>query len=327
MIKFNVKYNINNGEGIILFSEGKKGIVNAVYQMAGKKDTGLINGTINGNILNGTYYNKNNNSVGLIEFTFNENGFDCKWKQGIQRGPMRGKWIATLNPITEQQKDREISENQIEISKVVHEKELSYEESIAKLKDIGNGWRLPNIREALFYFPEHKDIIDGDYLTSTFSANGQIWMYSTYSKGASLESDYIPGKLLAVRGNENSSLYFSELLEISTQIKNNISENQSDNYKNEIIEVSTFKNNDQFTWHEGILISKLIGDDWRLPCDADEILTVSDYVGVELYGYYWAEEHNDDEAVIVDIDGTNTGTSMCKKVNTAKLLFLRNIES
>ena len=97
MIKFNEKYLINNGQGSIIFSEGKKGTVNAIYCMSGKKDTGIINGNINGNILTGTYHNKIGNSVGLIEFTFNEIGFDCKWKQGIEPGPMRGKWKGILN--------------------------------------------------------------------------------------------------------------------------------------------------------------------------------------------------------------------------------------
>ena len=92
MIKINETYSINGGQGTIVFSEGKKGTVNASYEIKGKKDTGVINGTLDGNVLNGTYHNKIGNSSGLIQFVFTENGFDCKWKQGLEPGPMRGKW-------------------------------------------------------------------------------------------------------------------------------------------------------------------------------------------------------------------------------------------
>lgn len=96
MIKFNEHYAINDGEGSIIFSEGKKGTVNATYEIKGKKDTGTINGTLDGNVLKGTYHNKIGNSTGLIEFTFNETGFDAKWKSGLEPGPMRGKWEGKL---------------------------------------------------------------------------------------------------------------------------------------------------------------------------------------------------------------------------------------
>ena len=97
MIKINETYSINGGQGTIVFSEGKKGTVNASYEIKGKKDTGVINGTLDGNVLNGTYHNKIGNSSGLIQFVFTENGFDCKWKQGLEPGPMRGKWDGKLN--------------------------------------------------------------------------------------------------------------------------------------------------------------------------------------------------------------------------------------
>ena len=35
-------------------------------------------------------------AAGLIEFTFIENGFDAKWKQGIEPGPMKGKWTGSM---------------------------------------------------------------------------------------------------------------------------------------------------------------------------------------------------------------------------------------
>ena len=96
MIQLNKTYLINNGQANIIFSEGKKGTINATYQMSGKKDTGIINATLSDNYLSGTYHNKIGNSTGLIEFKFYENGFDCKWKSGLEPGPMRGKWKGLL---------------------------------------------------------------------------------------------------------------------------------------------------------------------------------------------------------------------------------------
>jgi len=101
MIKINETYSINGGQGTIVFSEGKKGTVNASYEVKGKKDTGVINGTLDGNVLNGTYHNKIGNSTGLIQFVFTENGFDCKWKQGLEPGPMRGKWDGVINTMND----------------------------------------------------------------------------------------------------------------------------------------------------------------------------------------------------------------------------------
>lgn len=48
-------------------------------------------------MLKGTYHNELGNSTGLIEFTFSENGFNAKWKQGLEPGPMKGKWEGEIN--------------------------------------------------------------------------------------------------------------------------------------------------------------------------------------------------------------------------------------
>jgi hypothetical protein len=97
MLHLNTKYIINNGQGYIVFSEGKQSTVNGEYAMNGKENAGVVNGGLEGNILKGTFHNKVNNTSGLIEFTFNEDGFIAKWKQGLEPGPMRGKWSAQLN--------------------------------------------------------------------------------------------------------------------------------------------------------------------------------------------------------------------------------------
>ncbi len=90
MIKYNETYSINNGQESIVFKEGKGNSITGDYI------GGTLTGTLEGNVLKATWHNKKTNGAGLIEFTFTENGFDCKWKQGIEAGPMRGKWTGKL---------------------------------------------------------------------------------------------------------------------------------------------------------------------------------------------------------------------------------------
>jgi len=94
MIKLNEAYSINSGQGTIVFTEGNKGTVNAEYEIQGNKGKGEINGTLQNNVLSGTFHV--DAAAGLIEFTFTENGFDAKWKQGIEPGPMKGKLTGSL---------------------------------------------------------------------------------------------------------------------------------------------------------------------------------------------------------------------------------------
>ena len=91
MIKYNETYRINNGKETIVFSTGNDNIVTGEY------NSGSITGTLVGNVLKGTYENKKNKSVGLINFEFHENGFDAQWKQGAEPGPMRGKWEGIID--------------------------------------------------------------------------------------------------------------------------------------------------------------------------------------------------------------------------------------
>lgn len=90
MIKFNETYSINDGQDSIVFTEGKANTI------SGKYNSGTLTGNLDGNLLKATYHNQKNNSAGLIEFEFNENGFIAKWKQGLEEGPMRGKWQGKL---------------------------------------------------------------------------------------------------------------------------------------------------------------------------------------------------------------------------------------
>jgi hypothetical protein len=90
MIKLNTIYSIDNGANSIIFTEGKKDSV------TGTHNEGTLTGFIEGNVLRGTFHNVKVNATGLIEVTFHENGFEAKWKNGMEPGPMRGKWVGEL---------------------------------------------------------------------------------------------------------------------------------------------------------------------------------------------------------------------------------------
>lgn len=90
MIQFNTTYSIDYGANSVVFTEGKKGSV------IGTHNEGTMTGFLEGNVFNGTFHNTKVNATGLIEVTFHESGFNAKWKQGIEPGPMRGKWVGKL---------------------------------------------------------------------------------------------------------------------------------------------------------------------------------------------------------------------------------------
>jgi hypothetical protein len=104
MIKFNKKYTINNGQESIVFKEGKANTITGEY------NDGTLTGTLEGNVLKATFHNKKTNGAGLIEFAFTENGFSAKWKQGLEAGPMRGKWMGKLNSNNSQSVDDIVNE-------------------------------------------------------------------------------------------------------------------------------------------------------------------------------------------------------------------------
>ena len=93
MLKLNTPYTIDNGD-IVTFNKSKKGIINGTY------GEGALTGTLDGNLLKATFTNPKAIAKGLIEIAFHENGFDAKWKKGLEPGPMRGKWVGKIeNPI------------------------------------------------------------------------------------------------------------------------------------------------------------------------------------------------------------------------------------
>jgi len=112
MIQFNQSYSINGGQDSIVFSTGNENTI------SGKYNSGTLSGIIEGNTLKATFHNEETNGAGLIEIEFNENGFDAKWKQGLELGPMRGKWIGLL-PSSEQMASKPINQSTEEFIKFI----------------------------------------------------------------------------------------------------------------------------------------------------------------------------------------------------------------
>ena len=90
MIQFEKKYDINDGNGSVTFKKIDEKTVEAVY------NRGVIKAAWDGETLKGVFNDDVSNGSGLIHFTFNDNGFDAKWKAGIEDGPMKGKWTGKL---------------------------------------------------------------------------------------------------------------------------------------------------------------------------------------------------------------------------------------
>ena len=91
MIQLNTVYSIDNGANSVVFTEGKKGSI------TGTHNDGTMTVFQEGNVFKGTFHNTKVNATGLIEVTFHKSGFDAKWKNGMEPGPMRGKWVGKLN--------------------------------------------------------------------------------------------------------------------------------------------------------------------------------------------------------------------------------------
>ena len=123
MIKLNTPYTIENGD-VVTFSEGKKGSITGTYSEA------TLTGTLEGNLLKATFHNTKVNASGLIEITFHENGFDAKWKNGIEPGPMRGKWEGKLSDSGNNTKKDDSSSLSAEQLKWIEKKDAwDYEEA------------------------------------------------------------------------------------------------------------------------------------------------------------------------------------------------------
>jgi hypothetical protein len=135
MIKFNETYSINNGQGTIVFKDLGNNSVEATYEIKGNKVPGIINGKVDNGNLKAIY--QVNEAKGLMDFTFSENGFEAKWKKGVEEGPMKGKWTGSLNSVgntNETTIKPKKEETVIEKPKVVDQQLTAKEQELKQLK-------------------------------------------------------------------------------------------------------------------------------------------------------------------------------------------------
>jgi hypothetical protein len=95
MIQYNEEYSLNDGKGCIVFQKGSEDAVSAIY------NRGTIHAKWDGNVLKGTFIDTISKGQGLIEFTFDEDCLEAKWKGGIVPGAMRGRWKGILSSAIE----------------------------------------------------------------------------------------------------------------------------------------------------------------------------------------------------------------------------------
>ncbi len=152
MINYNEKYIINNGQDSIVFTQGNENTVNGQYS------AGTITGTIDDNVLKGTFYNQKSNSAGLIELTFQENSFIAKWKQGLEPGPMRGKWNGKLK-ITSSASDKS-EKHEIKLAR-----HLSTDTSTCIGSQIAIGMLDNSQVQELLTYLDAKEFTDNKYLS------------------------------------------------------------------------------------------------------------------------------------------------------------------
>ncbi len=147
MIQFEKNYDINDGNGSVTFKKNDEKTVEAVY------NRGVIKAACDGETLKGVFNDNVSNGSGLIHFTFNDNGFDAKWKAGIEDGPMKGKWTGKLTDSKEptllkkNQIINPLTKETIEVYVEAFEEELDWYLAKTECENIGPGWRLPTRNE------------------------------------------------------------------------------------------------------------------------------------------------------------------------------------
>jgi hypothetical protein len=227
--------------------------------------------------------------------------------------------------------------NGIEISECDFTDAMTFEDAVTACEKMGNGWRLPTIREAVEIFDKHPHLLDYGkvYCTSTLSTGGQVWLHlhSEHKEQQYLEDTYCPSHIRFVRthdANAAAAANKSYLIQIAAALKQYIEENKENNILLEHTEFFGKKIIGQFTWEEATEICNLLNDGWRLPLDGDEVEEASEYIK-DLYGCYWTQATSEmygeepGKAEGGEIDNGYKGHALYEKTNTASIILLRDI--
>ena len=227
--------------------------------------------------------------------------------------------------------------NGIEISEIDSTDKMTFEDALSACEKLGDGWRLPTIREAVEIFDKHPNLLDYGkvYCTSTLSTGGQVWvhLHSEQKEQQYLEDTFYLFHVRVVRTHDADAAdaaHKSCLIQIADALKQYIDVNKGCNILTEYTEFFGEKIVGQFTWEEAIKICSLLNDDWRLPLDSDDIEEACELIE-DLYGWYWtratSEMHGEEpgKAECGEIDNGYKGNALCEKTNTASIILLRDI--
>jgi hypothetical protein len=90
MIKVNTPYKLKQGQDSVTFVEVTSGMYSGTYM------NGSLTGVLKDNVLVATFNNTAVNISGIMELTFNVNGFEGRWKKGLEPGELKQKWNGVL---------------------------------------------------------------------------------------------------------------------------------------------------------------------------------------------------------------------------------------
>jgi hypothetical protein len=222
MIKFNETYTINNGQESIVFKEGKANTITGEYM------DGTLTGTLEGNSLKATFHNKKTNGAGLIEFTFTENGFSAKWKQGLEAGPMRGKWIAILesaNNLADNGNDNPIREYLIQHSGI----DFSLFDYKTFVNDFLGNFDLENNQDDQYKVEQLYDELLSLYAENPSLYGGAVYLFQEIVKNVSDGNVWLDFDYEEIQSNAYS---LDRLLDEGTPVKLVCEEYPVDIFKN-----------------------------------------------------------------------------------------------
>jgi hypothetical protein len=193
-------------------------------------------------VLSATFHNTAINEVGLIELTFNENGFEGKWKKGLEPGPMRGKWSGKLYLEFHSKENSATDNSSTELS----DEQIKYLEEGIWLRDF-NGEEEDQIKKKswlnkqsflLEALKQNGSILQ--YAPENFKANKTIILEAVKNNGIALEfaSENLKKDreivLTAVANNGGSLKFASENFKKDREIVLNAIKN--DNYFSRVLE-------------------------------------------------------------------------------------------
>jgi hypothetical protein len=230
--------------------------------------------------------------------------------------------------------------NGIEIAESDFTDEMTFEDAMIACEKLGDGWRLPTIREAIEIFDKNPYLLgefnNTSYCTSSLSMGNEVWLHlhSEQKDQQSAESTDYPSRVRAVRTHDINAVEAAKksyLIEIADALKGYIDRNKENIILTKYNEFFGKKLEGQFTWFEATEICNLLNDGWRLPRDGDEEVQEASELIEDLYGWYWTGETSEmcgkepGKAAGCDIDNGYHGWSWYDQTKTGNIILVRDL--